>query len=464
MIWTLSSTTFRCTARRLRTLAAENPLVAAVAAVFTATAPIAAAVAGVRVGRDAVDAAARDPALARAAALAIALDAVLAGAAVVALAPGTGALGPQLGVAPVPRTRAAAGLRVMPALGAAGALAVPAASFLVAAIGTARPLLVVATLAGGVAAFACGGAAVDAGRALATAPARGAGALCGLGAIWSGGAYATGDGLAVGPLGVLPAAITGGTAAEAAAVAAVTAVAVAAAALWLLAAAADDVRRPARVRFVVLPVPPSTLAAAFAAALKTYGRQRALRQHAFATVAVAAGVALATRRVLPTAAEDAAIAGLLVGVAGASVFPLAPPALDAPARWLWRAAPTRRPAVRAVRAAAAVVLAGAVVVAAFGVVEAAPGPGAAVAGIAAAAALAFAGATVAGLAVPWRADAVVDQVASYAGAAVVAGALGVAAARAVSAAPGPDTVAGAVVLGAILAAAIAATAAAEAAA
>jgi multisubunit Na+/H+ antiporter MnhB subunit len=183
---------------------------------------------------------------------------------------------------------------------------------------------------------------------------------------------------------------------------------------WLVAAARPRRQRTAsdRSRPVGIPAPPA--AALFVVTMLRIARHRQLRLNAVAAVVVPFALGLAAAAALDLRGPPiVAFAGGLA-LTAAAVYPAAAQGLAEDARWLLRAAPARAAGVAAAVSSAGALAAVGIVTAA--VCAAAPvgraGP-ATYGQLEAATAFLLGCAAFAGAVVPWRPDAVVQQIASY---------------------------------------------------
>lgn len=380
MLFAICEAQARCVVRRLASAFAAAPLVVGGFVLVVALVPAASWWAGVRTA-PALQAA--DPSLL---AVGAGLTAAVVGAVLTLLVPAR-PLGTQLEAAPVPRGVAAAAFRLLIPGVALVALSAPVALFLVPVAGRGTPAILL-QLAG---AGALGGAAAEAAlafgrRSLVALPV-----------------------LALVALLVL---------ARGRVVAAPIALAVWGASLVLRPrerAARATVRVVARRRALIL---------AF-----RYGRRRDVRRQVAAGVAVAVAGAVLLR-VTGVPNDVAVVFGGATSVFGAAVVPLAAPGLDHDADWLWRAAPAERHGLALLHGAVALGLGFALATVGIALVfAAAPARVGLVPPLAAGAAVVLGAALLGGSLVPWRADRIAEQLASYAAFAVVLTVLWLALAR-----------------------------------
>ena len=427
MSWTLCKTAIRCCARRVRAAVLANPLIGALAIIAALTLPLLALVAG-RSFSGVVTAARGDDALAFALALALGNAAATGGAALAALAPTRELLGAQLGPSPIAQRDVFIGLLLLPAALAGLPVVLLVLTFAMSAGGLQFAVNVVTS---GIAAASVGAGAAEAVLGLARGSRL---ALVSLGALACACAlvgYAAGN-LALGPIAPFAAALGGEVAFPLALTMLAGAVALA---LWALAAVKrpSPRRRRAAVR-VAVPLPRGAEFASACATAARLARNAHVRRHVATAIAFAVGGAAA----VDVAIGGAGLAGFFAGsvaLVAASVLPLVGAALRRDSRWLVRPAPTRRRALAAADACGAVfvgALVVAVVLAAAATLGSLDAGAYVVVSTTAATVLGAAGAT--GALLPWHPASVVEQLASYALLAVVAGSLAAVVGRAAGAA------------------------------
>jgi hypothetical protein len=387
--------------------------------------PALAFVAGRRAGPSLADAVSSSRPLALGLALGLGGAAVVAGSIAALVLTRWRFLGSQLAAAPISPAALFVAVTLVPLLAGAVVASAVESAFLVPAVGGRTPVVLAAGLAG----FALGAAAAEALAGVRSSP-RMAGILAGVAGLWAAGTVGAGTGAVVGPFGYLGLALRGEPAAAGRHGPALAAIAVAALGLWVAAGAArrEDraSRSPARV---LVPVGGRQLPAAFATALKRYGRWPELRRAGWAAAVLAGGGGLLL------VAHVGAVAVSLVGplaVLGAAIFPLASAGIDREAEWLWRSAPVRRSRLAAAATLAAVALGLAHVLVGVGPAAAwARAPGSTLLQVAGAAVFVLAAAAIAGALVPWRSERPAEELATCAAFLGVAGGLWLTLGRAV---------------------------------
>lgn len=429
MRWTLCRAACVTAWRPVRRALRANPLVAAILVAAGAALPVLAFAAGSSAS-PAFDAAAEDAALARAFAVAGVVAAVTIGVALAALAPTRASLGPQVAAAPVSAATLFVGLTLLPVALAALPLLALACAFALPATATVGGWAAAAVVSATASSVALGAAGAAAAAAAARRSVTGAVALLGTAGVWL--AVGAGSGRPLlGPASGLAAALGEPGPSTAVLLAAATSAALA---LWCLTAVARPAERQSSgtVR-VAISVPRGPTLAVSVTTVARLVRNAQLRRHAATGLTLALLAAIAARVRAPGAAPVAAAS---VALLTAAAVPLVAAGLRRDAAWLFRAAP-----LSSARAAAAGAAAG--VAAAYGLVAmvlaaTAPfgrlGVGSLLV-LEATAALVFGAAAASGALLPWRADGVLAQLASYGLLATLTGALTFALGRAAEAAP-----------------------------
>jgi hypothetical protein len=403
--WKLCRATLLCAARRVRPVLAANPVLAALALAVAVAAPFGAVAAGLRLA-DGFRNSVADEAFVTALAVGVGATGLLAGLALALLAPDPTAVGGELLAAPVTRLTLVGTTVVAPALAAGGVLLVLAALFAVPLAGSLGLLIVLA-----LAVCLLLGASLGEGVALCARRDRAAPVVvAAVTTVWATSGTIAGAGLELGPTGVL---VNGDRHLWSALW--LGALALAASAGWLAAAARPRRDRAANDRSRPVRVPHAATAALLVVTMIRLGRHQHLRLNAAAAVVVPLTLSFAAAAALDlTGPPIAAFAGGLA-LTAAAVYPGAAQGLAEDARWLLRAAPTRAPALAATVSSAGSLFGLGVVAAALCVAVPVGRADAITYGqLEAATAFLLGCAAFAGALVPWKPDAVVQQIASYA--------------------------------------------------
>ena len=404
MRWTLFSSTWRCAWRRLRPALARNPLLAVAAAASCAGIPIAAVVAGIRLDQRYAELA-RDDLVLRSLALGIGATGLVAGAAVALLAPGLAQLGGALEAAPISRAAAAWSLTIAPAC--AGGVVLLA------------PLLLFATAMGGIDGIVLAAASAT---TLVTGAALGEGLrLCGrfhvhgptvLGSaagLWVMGGAMLGAGWYAGPAGAVA-----GVHASLLSLVLLGALGLGGVVVWLAGSAVQPSTRERRREVRATNLPGRAVPAVAVATARRVVRHRELRVHALAAVVVPVAVTAAVGAKLDVGGGPLVVFAVGLSITAAALLPAAAIGLGGDGGWLFDTSP------RSARIVAGAVALGGVgvslAVVATAAIVAAPfarGDPSAYLELEGAAAFVLGCAALGGAAVPWRADRLLQQLASY---------------------------------------------------
>lgn len=404
MRWTLFSSAWRCAWRRLRPALAQNPLLALGAVASCAGVPVVAVVAGARLtGR--YTELARDEAVLRSLGLGLGATGLVAGAAVALLAPGLAQLGRALEAAPISRVAAAWALTVAPVCVCGAVLLAPFLLFATAMAGVDGFVLVVAAATAAVNGAVCAEGLRLCGRLapsglVVLGSAVGLWALCGT---------TTGAGWYAGPAGA-----TGGDGSPTQSLLLLFGFALGGVGLWLAACAVKSTTRDRRrdVRTTYLPgrvVP----AVAFATARRVV-RHRELRVQAAVAVVLPVAVAASLGAALDLGGEPLLVFAVGLSITAAALLPAAAFGLGRDAGLLFAAAPwpsrvlAGAVALGGIGSSLAVVAAAALFSAPF-----ARGDPQTYLELEGTAAFVLGCAAFGGAVVPWRADRLLEQLASY---------------------------------------------------
>jgi hypothetical protein len=404
MRWTLFSATWRCAWRRLRPVLEQNPLLALAAGVVCAGIPVAAVTAGTRLEAR-YEELARDGEALRSVALGLGATGLVVGAAVALLAPGFSQLGRGLEAAPISRPSAAWAVTIAPACAGGAVLLAPFLLFVGVMAGMDGIVLAAATAT----AVLTGAALGEGFRLSAGLEPPGLAVVASSVGLWVIGGMVLGGAWYEGAAGAM-----GGTRSPPASVALLGALAVCGAGLWLAGCAMRSPTGKHRREVRATSLPARAMPAVAVATARRIARHQQLRVQASAAVLVPVGVTAWVGATLDIG--GAALLAFAVGlsITGAALLPAAAVGLGGDSGWLFETAP--RPAsVMAVAvafggvgASLAVVIGTALVVAPF-----ARGDPSVYLELESVAAFVFGCAVFGGAVVPWRADGMLQQLASY---------------------------------------------------
>jgi hypothetical protein len=404
MCWTLFSSAWRCAWRRLRPALAQNPLLAFAAAASCAGVPVVAIVAGVRVGARYAELV-RDETVLRSLALGIGATGLVGGAAVALLAPAVAHLGSALEAAPISRTAAAWSLTIAPACVGGALLLAPLLLFATAMAGVDGIVLAAATATAVVT-----GAGVGEGLRLCARLEPLGLAVCGSTAgLWGLGGATLGKWWYAGPAGAVV-----GERSALLSLPLLGAFALVGAGLWLAGCAVQARTRTRRRDVWATSLPRSAVPSVAVATARRVLRHRELRVQAATAVVLPVAVAVSLGAMLDVG--GAPLLAFVVGlsITAAALLPAAAFGLGGDARWLFDAAPRPSPVLAGAVALAGVVSALAVVAAAaLFTVPFARGHLSTYLELEGVAAFVLGCAAFGGAAVPWRADRLLQQLASY---------------------------------------------------
>jgi hypothetical protein len=406
--WKLFSATWVCAARRVRRALAANPLLAALALVGAVAAPIGAVAAGARLA-DSFRASAAEETFVTALALGVGTTGLVAGIALALLAPGTAAIGSELLAAPATRLRFVAATVVAPTLAAGSGLVALAALFAVPLADGLGLLIVLALAVSLLFGATLGEGAAQCARRDRTGPVT----VAAVAAAWAITGRLAGAGAELGPAGALVRAVDRNGARWWLGLW-LGVLGLAAAAGWLAAAARPAGESRARDRSRPIRLPRRAPFALLVVTVVRLVRHPQLRLNAAAAVVVPCALSLAAAAALDVGgAPLVAFAGGLA-LTAAAVYPLAARGLADDARWLLRGSPARSSSLAAaVSAAGSLVAAGVVAAALIVALPVARADVATYGQLEAASAFLLGCAAFSGALVPWRPDAVVQQIASY---------------------------------------------------
>ena len=405
MRWTLFSSAWRCAWRRLRPALEQNPLLALAAGGSCIGIPAVAVVAGLRADARYAELA-RDDAVLRALALAIGAPALVFGAAIALLAPGLAQLGSTLAAAPISRAAAAWSLTIAPACAAGVVLLAPLLLFATAMAGNDGIVLAAAAAT----AVVTGAALGDGLRLCAGFQPYGLAVLCSAAGLWAIGGVTLGAAWYAGPAGAVA-----GARGQPLSLMLLGALALGGVLVWLAGCAvqattAHGGRRDARAT----NLPGWAVPAVAVATARRVVRHRQLRVQAVAAVLVPVAAAALLGATLEVGGGPLLAFAVGLSITAAALLPAAAVGLGDDASWLVGTSP-RRPHVLAgavalggVGVSLAVVAVAAVVVTPF-----ARGDLSAYLELEGAAAFVLGCAVLGGAAVPWRADQMLQQLASY---------------------------------------------------
>jgi hypothetical protein len=404
MRWTLFSATWRCAWRRLRPVLEQNPVLALAAGAVCAGIPVTAFLAGIRLDARYAELA-RDDAVLRSVALGLGATGLVLGAAVALLAPGFSQLGRGLEAAPISRPSAAWAVTIAPACAGGGVLLAPLLLFAIAMAGVDGIVL-----AGATATVVLTGAALGEGlRLSAGLEPPGLAVVASSVALWVIGGKAFDGGGYEGAAGAMA-----GARSPLASVTLLAGLALCAAGLWLAGCAMRSQTRKRRRDVRATSLPARAMPAVAVATARRIARHHQLRVQAGAAVLVPVGVTAWLGATLDVG--GAALLAFAVGlsITGAALLPAAAAGLGGDAGWLFETAPRRASvvgvavALGGVGASLAVVIGTALVVAPF-----ARGDPSVYLELESVAAFVFGCAALGGAVVPWRADGLLQQLASY---------------------------------------------------
>ena len=404
MRWTLFSSAWRCAWRRLRPALEQNPLLAFAAAASCAGVPVAAVVAGIRFDARYAELA-RDDAVLRSLALGIGATGLVAGAAVALLAPGLAQLGGALEAAPISRVAAAWSLTIAPACVGGVVLVAPLLLFATAMAGVDGIVLAAAT-ATAVLTGAALGEGLRLGGRLEPSGLAVLGAAAGL---WAIGGAALGADWYVGPAGAVA-----GARPPLLCLTLLGAFALGAVALWLAGCAVQATTRDRRRDVHATNLPGQAVPAVAVATARRVVRHRELRVQAAAAVLLPVAVAASLGATLDVGGGPLLAFAVGLSVTAAALLPAAAVGLGGDGGWLFDTAPRPARILAAAIALGGVCVSLAVVAAAaLFALPFARGDPTAYLELEGAAAFVLGSAAFGGAVVPWRADRLLQQLASY---------------------------------------------------
>ena len=366
--------------------------------------PVAAVVAGMRLdGR--FGELARVEVVLHALGLGIGATGLVAGAAVALLAPGRSQLGSALEAAPISRAAAAWSLTIAPACVGGAALLAPLLLF-----GTAMAGVDGIVFAFAAATAAVTGAALGEGlRLCARREPRGVVAVGSSVGLWAIAGKALGAGWYSGPGGALATARS-----PAVALAVLGAVALCGIGLWVAGCSVGTTTRDWRRDVRATSLPRWAVPAVTVATIRRVVRHRELRVQALAAVSIPVAVAAMFGALLGVGGEPVLAFAVGLSLTAAALLPAAAAGLGRDGPWLFGSAPQRARALAGAVALGGVTVSLAVVaVAALVVAPFARGDPSAYLELEGVAAFVIGGAALGGAVVPWRADRLLQQLASY---------------------------------------------------
>ena len=404
MRWTLFSSAWRCTWRRLHPALERNPLLAVVAGASCVGIPVVAVVAGIRLEARYAELA-RDEVVLRSLALGIGATGLVGGAAVALLAPGLAQLGGALETAPISRAAAAWSLTIAPACAGGAVLLAPLLLFATAMAGIDGIVLAAAAATAVVMGAAIGEALRLCGRRqpqslMVVGPAAG---------LWAIGGASFGAGWYAGPAGAVAAVQP-----PLVSLMLLGALALGGVVLWVVGCALLATTRERRRDVRATNLPERGVPAVAVATARRVFRHRELRVQALAAVLVPVAIAAALGTTLDVGGEPLLAFAVGLSISAAALLPAAAVGLGGDGSWFFGTAPRSARVVAAavalggVGASLAVVAASALFAAPF-----ARGDPSAYLELEGAAAFVLGCAAVGGAAVPWRADRLLQQLASY---------------------------------------------------
>lgn len=404
MRWTLFSSAWRCAWRRLRPALEQNPLLAVAALASCAGIPVAAVVAGVRLDARYAELA-RDDAVLRSLALGIGATGLVGGAAVALLAPGLAQLGDALEAAPISRASAAWSLTIAPACVGGTVLLAPLLLFATAMSGANGIVLTAATAT----AVVTGAALGEGLRLCGRLEPPGLAVLGSAAGLWAVGGAALAAGWYSGPAGAVA-----GVRSPLVSLTLLGALALGGVALWLAGCAVRAAPRERRRDVRATSLPGQALPAVAVATARRVFRHRELRAQAAAGVLVPVVVAASLGATLDVGGRPLLAFAVGLSITAAALLPAAAVGLGRDGVWLFDTSP--RPArvlagsiaLGGIGASLAVVATAALFAAPF-----ARGDPSAYLELEGAAAFVLGCAAFGGAAVPWRADRLLQQLASY---------------------------------------------------
>lgn len=404
MRWTLFSSAWRCAWRRLRPALEQNPLLAAAAGASCVGIPVAAVVAGLRLDARYAELA-RDDAVLRSLALGIGATGLVGGAAVALLAPGLAQLGGALEAAPISRASAAWSLTIAPACAGGAVLLAPLLLFATAMAGMDGIVLAAATAT----AMVTGAALGEGLRLCGRFEPHGLTVLGSAAGLWTiGGAvfgarwYAGATGAVV---GVHPPLLS---------LTLLGAFALLGVVLWLGGCAVQATTRERRRDVRVTKLPEQAVPAVAVATARRVARHREVRVQAMAAALVPVVVAASLGTALDVGGGPLLAFAVGLSITAAALLPAAAVGLGGDGGWFFHTSPRSARivagavALGGVGASLAVVASTALFVAPF-----ARGDPSAYLELEGAAAFVLGCAAFGGAAMPWRADRLLQQLASY---------------------------------------------------
>jgi len=404
MRWTLFSSAWRCAWRRLRPALEQNPLLALAAGASCAGIPVAAVVAGLRLDARYAEFA-RDDGMLRSLALGIGPTALVGGAAIALLAPGLAQLGRALEAAPISRGAAAWSLTIAPACAGGALLLAPLYLFAAAMAGIDGVVLATATATAAVTGAALGEGLRLCGRFRPI----GLTVLGSAAGLWTIGGAAFGAGWYAGPAGA-----TVGVHSPPLSLMLLGALVLGGVTLWLAGSAAQTATYERRRDVRGMNLPGLALPAVAVATARRLVRHRQLRVQAGAAVLVPVAVAAALGATLDVGGGPLLAFAVGLSITAAALLPAAAVGLGGDGSWFFDTSPRSAlvvagaVALGGVGTSLAVVAAAALFVAPF-----ARGEPSAYLELEGVAAFVLGCAAFAGSAVPWRADRLLQQLASY---------------------------------------------------
>ncbi|MEP7334561.1 MAG: hypothetical protein ABI717_02165 [Actinomycetota bacterium] len=382
----------------------QNPLLALAAAASCVGVPVAAVLAGIRLDARYAELA-RDDAVLRSLALGIGATGLVGGAAIALLAPGLAQLGGALEAAPISRAAAAWSLTVAPACAGGAVLLAPLLLFATTMAGVDGFVLAAAIATAVVSGAALGEGLRQCGR-LEPPGLAVLGAAAGL---WAIGGAALGAGWYLGPAGAVA-----GARPPLLSLTLLAAFTLGGLTLWVAACAMQSTTRLHRRDVRATSLPGQALPAVAVAIARRVVRHRELRAQAAAAVLLPVALAAVLGATLDVGGGPLLAFAVGLSITAAALLPAAAVGLGGDDRWLFDAAP--RPArvvagavaLGGVGASLEVVAAAALLAAPF-----ARGDSQAYLELEGAAAFVLGCAAFGGAVVPWRADRLLQQLASY---------------------------------------------------
>jgi len=405
MRWTLFSSAWRCAWRRLRPPLEQNPLLALVAGASCVGIPAGAVAAGFRLDARYAELAREDGVLGSFA-LGIGATGLVGGAAVALLAPGLAQLGSALGAAPISRAAAAWSLTIAPACAGGVVLFAPLLLFTTAMAGSDGIVLAAAAAT----AVVTGAALGEGLRLCGGFQPYGLAVLGSASALWAIGGAALGAAWYAGPAGAAV-----GVHGPQISLALLAVLALGGVLVWLAGCAVQATTRERRRDVRGTNLPARAVPAVAVATARRVFRHRQLRVQATAGVLVPVAVAAALGTTLEVGGGPLLAFATGLSITAAALLPAAAVGLGGDAGWLFGTSPRSRRVVASAIALGGVGVSLAVVAAAALVVApVARGDPSAYLELEGAAAFVLGCAVVGGAVVPWRADGMLQQLASYA--------------------------------------------------